>query len=211
MRSTSCRLTDFKMLTRRTSTKPRSGFTGKACSQRWPSVCVALLFLLPTLSLRARQSGGEYEVKAAFLLNFAKFVEWPTKAFPDSKAPFVIGIVGTDPFGDALPQLIKRETVQHRPIVIRRFKVAEDFGGCHILFLSRSLAAQTDHVPGRLQGLPVLTVSEKEDFVRKGGVIGFLLVGNFVRFDINVKAAAAADLKVSSKLLAVARLVLKSS
>lgn len=185
--------------------------TGNPGSQRWPFVCLALLCLLPTFSVSGKQSEGEYEVKAAFLLNFTKFVEWPTKAFPDSKAPFVIGIVGTDPFGDVLPQLTKRQTVQRRPIEIRRFQVAEDFGGCHILFLSRSLAAQTDQILGRLQGLPVLTVSEKEDFVRQGGVIGFTSVANSVRFDINVKAAAAVDLKVSSKLLKVARLVLKSS
>jgi len=198
------------MHSRGTSIKPRGGLARKAGSKRWPFVGLALLVLLPTLSLGGRQS-GEYEVKAAFLLNFAKFVEWPAKAFADSKSPFVIGIVGVDPFGDALPQSIKRQTVQHRPIVIRRFKVAEDFSGCHILFLSRSLAAQTDHVLERLKGLPVLTVSEREDFVQRGGAIGFVLVDKSVRFDINVPAAAAADLKVSSKLLAIARLVLKSS
>ncbi len=182
--------------------------TGKSGSKRWSCIGLAILVLLPTLGLGGRQS-EEYEVKAAFLLNFAKFVEWPSKAFPDSKSPFVIGIVGVDPFGDALPQLIKRQTVQQRPIVIRRFKVAEDFSGCHILFLSRSLAAQTDHVLERMKELPVLTVSEREDFVQRGGVIGFAHADKAVRFDINVQAAAAVDLKVSSKLLAIARVVVK--
>ena len=170
----------------------------------------ALLFLLATFNSTARQV-GEYEEKAAFLLNFAKFVEWPPKAFQDANAPFVIGIVGDDPFGAALLQIVKGQTAQGRPIKIRHFKVAEDYDGCHLLFLSRSLAAQTDHILKRLEGQPVLTVSEQDNFVRQGGTIGFVVVGKSVRFDINAKAAAAANLKVSSKLLALARVVLKSS
>jgi hypothetical protein len=197
------------MLSRHSSTKPKRELTGNAESKRWPFVCIALLLLLPTLSLNGRES-GEYEVKAAFLLNFAKFVEWPPKAFQNSNAPFVIGIVGDDPFGDALLQIVKGQSAQRRRIEIRHFKVAEDFGDCHLLFASRSLAAQTDHILTRLQGRPVLTVSEKENFVRQGGVIGFAVVDKSVRFDINAKAATAVDLKVSSKLLAVAREVLQS-
>jgi hypothetical protein len=203
------RLTNLDMLSRHFSTKPICALTGDGGSMRWPTVCVALLFLLPTFSLNGRES-GEDEVKAAFLLNFAKFVEWPSKAFHDSKAPFVIGIVGADPFGDALLQIVKGQTAQRRRIEIRHFKLAEDCGDCHLLFLSRSLVAQTDHILKRLEGRPVLTVSEKENFVRQGGVIGFAVVDKSVRFDINAKAAAAADLKVSSKLLAVAREVLQS-
>ncbi len=176
----------------------------------WTSACLALLFLLATFNSTARQI-AEYEEKAAFLLNFAKFVEWPTKAFQDANTPFVIGIVGDDPFGDNLLQIVKGQTAQRRRIEIRHFKVAEDYDGCHLLFLGRSLVAQTAHILKRLDGQPVLTVSEQENFVRQGGTIGFVVVGKSVRFDINAKAAAAANLKVSSKLLAVARAVLKSS
>jgi hypothetical protein len=171
---------------------------------------VALLFLLASFNSSARQV-GEYEEKAAFLLNFAKFVEWPPKAFQDANAPFVIGIVGDDPFGGALPQIVKGQTAQRRRIEIRHYKVAEDCGGCHLLFLSRPVAAQSEEILQRLKGQPVLTVSEQENFVRQGGTIGFVVVGKSVRFDINAKAAAAANLKISSKLLAVARAVLKSS
>jgi len=170
---------------------------------------VALLFLAAASGSNARQV-GEYEVKAAFLLNFAKFVEWPPQAFQDSKGPFVIGIVGDDPFGDTLQQVVKGQTAQRRRIEIHHFKLAEDFGNCHLLFVSDSLAAQTDHILMRLQGRPVLTASEKEEFVRQGGVIGFALVDKSVRFDVNPQAAAAVDLKISSKLLAVAREVLQS-
>jgi hypothetical protein len=196
------------MIFSHSSTKPGHVLTGHAGSSRWPFVCITLLLIGSIFNLSGRQS-GEYEEKAAFLLNFAKFVEWPPSAFPDSNGDFVIGIVGTDPFGDALARQIKGQTVQRRPIEIRRFNVAEDFDGCHLLFLSRSLAAQTDHIVTRLRGRPVLTVSEKKNFVRQSGVIGFAMENKSVRFDINVKAAETANLKVSSKLLAVAREVLR--
>jgi hypothetical protein len=171
---------------------------------------VALLVLLAGFNSSARQV-GEYEEKAVFLLNFAKFVEWPAKTFPDAKAPFVIGILGDDPFGDALVKIVKGQTARGRRIEVRHFKATEDYGGCQLLFLSRSVAAQSEEILQRLQGQPVLTVSEQENFVRQGGTIGFVVVGKSVRFDINARAAAAANLKVSSKLLAVARMVLKSS
>ena len=182
----------------------------KAGFCRWRSVGVTLLSLLAACSLNAAQP-KEYEVKAAFLLNFARFVEWQPKAYADTNAALVIGIVGDDPFGEVLPQIVQGQTVQGRQIEIRHFTADEDFGVCHVLFLSRSVAAQTEEILRRLQNRSVLTVSEKEDFVRRGGVIGFAMVDNCVRFDINPKAAEAAELKLSSKLLAVARSVVKSS
>jgi hypothetical protein len=190
--------------------EPNHGLAAGDRLRRWRAVCLLLLFLLATFSLNARQP-SEYEVKAAFLLNFAKFVEWPPKAFPDSNAPLVIGILGDDPFGDVLPKIVKDQTAQGRRIEIRYFKDDEDYGNCHVLFLSRSVADQTKDILQGLQGRPILTVSDKEDFTRQGGVINFALVEKTVRFDINAQAAEAADLKVSSKLFAVARSVVKSS
>ena len=165
--------------------------------------------MLP-LKLGAKQP-TEYEVKAAFLLNFAKFVEWPPKAFREAGAPLVIGILGENPFGETLSQLAEGETAQGRPIEIRQIKGPDESNNCHILFLSRSVAGQTDDILQRLQGLPVLTVSEKDNFVRRGGVIGFALVDKTVRFDINAKVAETIQLKISSKLLAVARSVVNTS
>jgi len=198
------------MPSRHPSTQTRQWLAENAGSRRWPCLWLALLFLLATLSLKARQV-GEYDVKAAFLLNFAKFVDWPPKGFPDASAPLVIGIVGDDPFGAALPQLVQGQTALGRRIEVRHFKADEDCAACHLVFLSRSVAGRTEEILQRLKGRPVLTVSEKDDFVRQGGVIGFALVDKSVRFDINARAAEAADLKISSKLLAVARSVLKSS
>lgn len=150
----------------------------------------------------------EYQVKAAFLLNFARFVEWPPRTFPDTNAPLVIGIVGDNPIGAALPQVVQGQTAQGRRIEIRQLSADGELGGCQILFLSAAVTAPADLLK-RLSGKPVLTVGETEDFVRQGGMLGFALVDQSVRFDANAKATAAAELKVSAKLMAVARSVIK--
>ncbi|MBL9139460.1 MAG: YfiR family protein [Verrucomicrobiales bacterium] len=161
-------------------------------------------------SASAAEAPKEHEVKAAFLVNFAKFVEWPSDAFAEDKSAVVIGIIGDDPFGDSLPRMVKGQTTKQRDIEIRRFDAGEDPQGCQVLFLSRSLGPKTTEVLARVQGRPVLTVGETEDFVRQGGVIGFAIVDQSVRFDIHLKVAQDARLKISSKLLAVARSVIKA-
>lgn len=176
--------------------------------RRRPSVWVALFLLLTTACLGARPV-SEYEVKAAFLLNFARFVEWPAASHPDADSPLVIGIVGDDPFGEALPRIVKGQTAHGRRIEIRHFKEDGDHGACHLLFLSRSVAGRSDRILPSLRGRAILTVSEEENFARQGGVIGFALVDQTVRFDINLKAAAQAELRISSKLLNVARSVVE--
>lgn len=170
---------------------------------------LALLFLS---SPESRSAGKirEHDVKAAFLLNFARFVEWPPKAFPTPTAPLLIGIVGDNPFGDVLERTLEHQTVQGRPIVFRHIPDGEELSRCHVLFVSRSLENQYDKILERLQGLPVVTVGETENFVREGGVIGFAVVDDIVRFDINTRAAGTAGLKFSSKLLAVARSITRS-
>jgi hypothetical protein len=181
---------------------------GSARLGRWCSVGVALLTLVTPAAVNGRAL-SEYDVKAAFLLNFAKFVEWPAASLADSNAPIVIGIVGDDPFSEILPQLVVGQTTRGRRLAIRHYDADGDFADCHLLFLSRSVAAQTGDILRRLQSRPVLTVSEKDDFVRQGGIIGFALVDKSVRFDINAKAAEQVKIVISSKLLAVARSVVK--
>ena len=173
-------------------------------------VCLAIACLLAAFNLSAR-SPAEYEVKAAFLFNFAKFVEWPQKVFVNNTEPIVIGIVGEDPFGDAFAAIVKEQTAQGRKIEIRNYKVDEDCGGCHLLFVPRSVGSQTRDILQRIRGRPILTVGESEDFLRHGGNINFALVDKTVRFDINAKAAEQVGLKASSKLLAIARSVISSS
>lgn len=164
------------------------------------------LLCLGNLSARAL---NEYEVKAAFLFNFAKFVEWPPRVFPEASSPIIFGILGEDPFDGPVMTKIGQETIKGRSIKIEHYKAGDDFAGCHLLFISRSAAGQVKDVLERAKGRSLLTVSEIEDFMTEGGMINFVLVDRSVRFDINAKAIQTAGLKVSSKLLAVARSVEK--
>jgi hypothetical protein len=150
---------------------------------------------------------GEYEVKAAFLYNFAKFVEWPAEAFDDADAPLTIGVLGEDPFGDTLEQTVKGKTANGRKLAIRRFHKVRDLQPCHILFISSSEKRHLSEILDRLKGSSVLTVGEVEGFAKRGGVINFFVEDNRIRFEVNVDAAKRAKLKMSSKLLRLARIV----
>jgi len=147
---------------------------------------------------------GEYEVKAAFLYNFAKFVEWPPGAFPDPNSPLIIGVVGEDPFGEALDFAVAGKLVQGRPLEVRRWRRFENVDSCHILLFSSSDRRTLPESLRQLGSLPVLTVGEPEEFIEAGGVLRFLLENNRVRFDINNLNAKKAGLKISSRLLALA-------
>lgn len=172
---------------------------------RGPFWLLAVAWLcLGSLSARALT---EYEVKAAFLFNFAKFIDWPPRAFAEASSPIIFGILGEDPFGAPMMSKISQETVKGRSIKIQRFQPGDDFTGCHLLFISRSAAGQVKDLLERAKGRSMLTVSETEDFITDGGMVNFVMVDRSVRFDINAKAVQTAGLKVSSKLLAVARAV----
>jgi len=153
------------------------------------------------------QSPSEYEVKAVFLYNFAKFVEWPSELPSDASDPFVIGIVGRDPFGTAVEQSLLRKTLNGRPLAIKRFRNEQDARGCQVLYISASERKRVKPLLASLQGDPVLTVGDTEEFVQAGGVIAFTLEDNRVRFEINMDAAQQAGLKISSKLLSLAKIV----
>lgn len=149
----------------------------------------------------------EYRVKAAFIFNFAKFVQWPGDAFEDQETPVTIGIVGEDPFGSILEETVGGRTIQGRKIAIKRFGSIEQAHGCHMLFISDSQAEQLQHVFSVLDDLPVLTIGETEFFAENGGMIGFFITENRVKFKINLETARRSRLKISSKLLKLARIV----
>lgn len=151
---------------------------------------------------------GEYEVKAAYLYNFAKFVEWPSAPKRDV---FVIGILGRDPFGPMLDQAIAGKTVGERRLVVRRFTRPEQIEGVDMLFISASDAARLPEVLRRIEGTPTLTVGETEEFVGRGGMVGFRVREDVVRFDVDLDQSARAGLKVSSQLVRVARRVISTS
>ena len=158
----------------------------------------------------AQDALPEYQVKAAYLFNFLKFVEWPGDAFADSLAPIVIGIVGDDPFGSALPEVIVGKTVQGRDLVIRRYHAGEDLRGASILFISASEKKRLPQILAGLHGSSVITVADMDGFLDGGGMIQFLSENDRVRFAINVEATTQAKLKMSSKLLSLAHVVGKT-
>ena len=146
----------------------------------------------------------EYQVKAAFLLNFTKFVEWPPEVV--GAGPMDICIVGDDPFGTVLDQIVADETLQGRGIQVQRVKRPVP-ASCRVLFIGRSeknLDALIEEI-----GPGVLTVGEGEGFLRQGGMIAFVVENRRVRFDVNQSAASRAHIMISSKLLSVARAVIR--
>ena len=144
----------------------------------------------------------EYQVKAAFLLNFARFVEWPESGVSDESSPMVFCILGPDPFGQTLDEIVAGELVGGRRVEVHRMRNLLS-RKCHILFAG----ASEKTLPNQLANLPpeVLAVGEGKDFIRRGGAIAFVVESRRVRFEVNQSAAARAGLKISSRLLSVAR------
>jgi hypothetical protein len=147
---------------------------------------------------------SEYQIKAAFLLNFAKFIEWSATPALENERSFAICILGEDPFGKALEDTVAGERIESRRVTIRKIS-APNAGSCQILYVSAT-HPQIPSLPAAV-GTGVLIVGEGETFAREGGMIAFIIENRRVRFDINQRAAQRAGLKVSSRLLAVARSV----
>jgi YfiR/HmsC-like len=150
---------------------------------------------------------SEYELKAAFLFNFAKFVDWPPKAFAGPESPFLVCVLGTDPFGITLDNALREKVIAEHPASVARVKRVADISGCQILFVAASESHLLPEVLAKLRGQCVLVIGETNDFASSGGVIQFTLEDNRVRFFINPDAADRAGLKISSKLLALAKIV----
>src|SRR6266568_4355959 len=150
---------------------------------------------------------SEYLIKAGFIYNFAKFVEWPAAAFAQPDSPIVIGILGTDPFGNLIDRIVENKKIGARGLVVKRLKWGTDLKDCKILFVGASEKAHLDDLVQIVKSLPILTVGETPGFAERGGVIRFVLEDNRVRFEINVEAAHQADLTISSRLLTLARIV----
>jgi len=174
------------------------------------SALVAAMLLLtfvfaPRLSGLAQESSPtEYQIKAAFLYNFAKFVEWPPQAFADAQSPIVIGVLGKNVFDDNLEKIIHGKTVNNRPFLFKELHTATEATNCHILFISVSEKEKLPKILESLRGTSVLTVSESDQFIASGGMINFVIEDQKVHFQINDKAAKKAGLKISSKLLSLA-------
>lgn len=166
----------------------------------------ALAFVMST---PAAERPTAYQVKAAFLERFGKFVEWPESAFAGPQASLVIGIYGADPFRGALEELAAQEKINGHPVEIRHLDNLSDLRSCHILFLPATERSAEDELLRAVAGSSVLTVGDADDFCQAGGMIQFILENDRVHFQVNNEAARAAGLKISSKLLTLAKPVKK--
>jgi YfiR/HmsC-like len=170
------------------------------------AVASALTVSVPSASAQ-RDEVGEYELKAAILFNLSKFVEWPPSAYADSQAPTVVCILGQDPFGDSLKALGQKQDASGRPVSIRRPKNGDESRDCHVLYISSSERKTLAQTLSRLKGSSVLTVGEMSQFAAQGGIVQFTLEDKQVHFQINLDAASRMTLKISSRLLVLARIV----
>jgi hypothetical protein len=174
----------------------------RVIGHRW---WLGTLILFTGLNLAAGQSATEYQVKAAFLFNFAKFVEWPADAFAASDATLQICVLGPDPFGGDFEQVIEDKTVNGHRLEIIHPSGLPQARSCQILFVASSQKQQTKEILQGIKGASVLSVGDTPGFAKAGGVINFVLDDNRVRFEINPKAAERAHLKLSARLLTVAK------
>jgi hypothetical protein len=148
----------------------------------------------------------EYRVKAAFLFNFAKFVQWPPQAFKSADSPIEICVLGPNPFGTSLQMVVQGKMVGHRTFVVREVRDAQQAGECHIVFASAAGWTRSRAVLGNINKYCVLTVGETGEFIDGGGIINLRLEEARVRVEINPDAAERAGLRISSKLLSLAEI-----
>ncbi len=172
------------------------------------ALLTALLAALAAQAARgaAPASFEEYEVKAAFLYNFAKFVEWPDEAFSDPRSPIVLLVVGSDPFGDALASL-KGKTASGRPLAVLRAATVDDLVRCHILFVAASETPRLSRILQATKSWSTLVVGDVDGFARKGGAINLVRKEDRIAIEVNPEAAQRARLRISSKLLGLAKIV----
>jgi hypothetical protein len=167
------------------------------------------------------QASREYQVKAAFLYNFIKFVDWQGEETADSNEPIIIGIIGKDPFGDAF-EPVKDKPVKGRKVIVKWFKGLEELeklsekqsqieaiGKCHLLFVCPSEKEKLGEIINLVKDYSVLTVADMQGFLESGGIVNFVIEENKVGFEINIAAAEHAKLKIRSQLLRLAKRVVE--
>lgn len=178
-----------------------SGMT--RCLQRFMAAAACLTLLVSQAAGAESSKLNEYEIKTAYLYNFAKYVEWPTAAFPREKAFLTICIVGKGPVSEVIESLAGK-TIKNRRLIIRQFSRVEDLNECHILFVNASVKTPLSQLMASLGSRPILTVSDSKGFTAAGGIIEFVPLGDKIRFEINNRAAQQVNLRISSHLLRLA-------
>lgn len=166
-----------------------------------------LVCLLAAAPLPAQNDASmpEDDIKAAFLFSFAKFIEWPPRAGED--AALVVGVLGRDGFAATLEQTVRGKTVNGKPLVVKRLARPQEALGCHVVFIGGGDRNRVKQILSALPASGVLTVGEAEQFAQWGGIINFVKETNRIRFEINADAATRAGLRISSRVLQLARVV----
>jgi hypothetical protein len=159
------------------------------------------------LAASARGQLDEYQVKAAFIYNFAKFVEWPQQPASGAAGPMALCVLGQDPFGGALEDVVSGKVVNGRALVVRQVRDVQHSSDCHILFVSASERKRIGSILEVVRGKEILTIGDMERFAAEGGVINLKLEDGRIRIEINLEAAHRQSLRISSKLLNLAEIV----
>jgi hypothetical protein len=178
-------------------------------------LCVIALFLCmsgtrntyPAPEAEKPRISSEEQIKAAFIFNLMKFVDWPSSVFADKNSPMLIGIIGDNPLGGELESSLIGKNINGRKLLLRRIAWPGDLRGIHIILVSASEARAAQEILASVKGNPVLTIGEMDRFGRQGGIINFFLEEKKVRFEINIDAADKARLKISSQLLTLSRII----
>ena len=171
-----------------------------------PWIVALIIFSVATVYAQS-QNELENRLKAVYLFNFLQFTEWPDSAFTDARAPIVLGVVGNDPFGTVLDEVVQSEKVGVHPITVVRFRTADEITSCQALFVCMSEKDNCQTIINAVQGSPTLTVSEISGFNYLEGCIRLYVENNKLRFEINMKSLKQARLKMSSKLLRLAKII----
>jgi len=204
---------DIKAMMRSSPSDSLSISFGPPGSRRnFVSLALAILFLFHSTFLPAQQTKApESAVKATYLFNFSRFVQWPADAAAAKGDSFSICVLGEDPFGAVLDTILSGETIGGKPVMTKRVSKPQDALDCRVLYISASEEGRLKEILAGLDKSGVLTVSDIPQFSQRGGMIQFVLVGNKLRFEVNLTNAQTAGLTLSSDLLKVAVAVRKSS
>jgi len=169
-----------------------------------------MLLALGVFVAGAQGPPSEFEIQAVYLVKFIQFVDWPASAFPAEDSPLVVGVLGSDPFGGALDDMVKGEVVKQHRVVVRRFRSLREYKDSkdvQVLYVSASEKSHLRNIVDSLRDRSVLTTSDLGDFSSQGGIVRFFIENKKVHFCINIDAAKRANLQISSKLLQLAEVV----
>jgi hypothetical protein len=159
-------------------------------------------------SAHAQSNPAEYQLKAAFIFHFAQLVDWPTHALGPANRPLILCTAGENALSGILEATVQEKQIASRSLEVRHLQERDSPGGCQVLFIVGRNKKRVAAILAFLNGAPILTVGETDDFIQQGGMIGFCLQGKKIRFDINLNAAQRANLKISSRLLLLAKTVI---